>query len=111
MMTVKEFEQYIADNKRVVVYCGYNSSPGTLEGDRCFRGAIDHFLRNEYEYLMCDVSGPDLDIGYHLLGSSWNLPMTILYADGAEIGRTQDYFDGYSGKYAEWIDGQFAKAQ
>ncbi|MDR1218308.1 MAG: hypothetical protein LBK73_01720 [Treponema sp.] len=108
-MTVKEFEQYRADNKRVVVYFGYNSSPGTLEGDRRFREAKNRILRNKYRYLMCDVSGADLDIGYYTLGASWNLPMTVLYADGVEIGRTHDCFNGDAKKYAEWIDGQFAK--
>jgi hypothetical protein len=107
-MTVKEFEQYIADNKRVVVYCGYNTSPGTLEGDRCFRAAMD-LLGDKYSYLMCDVSGAALAVGYYLLGPSWNLPTTVLYADGVEIGRIQGCFNGYATKYAEWIDGQFAK--
>jgi hypothetical protein len=108
-MTVKEFQQYITDNKRVVVYCGYNSSPGTLKGDGCFREASNLILRNKYEYLMCDVSGPALNVGYYLLGTSWNLPMTILYAGGVEIGRMNGCFDGDAKKYAEWIDDQFAK--
>ncbi|MDR3167358.1 MAG: hypothetical protein LBT93_05395 [Treponema sp.] len=99
-MTVKEFEQYIADNKRVVVYCGCNSSPGTLEGDKCFREA-KNLLHNKYGYLGCDVSGADLDVGYYLLGTLWNLPMTVLYADGVEIGRTQGCFNGDATKYAE----------
>jgi hypothetical protein len=111
MMTVKEFERCLADNQRVVVYCGYDRSPGTLEGDRCFRNAADRFLQGNYECLMCDVSGADSDIGYYLLGSSWNLPVTILFAGGVEIGRTQDYCRGDAAKFAEWIDGQFAKAQ
>ena len=108
-MTVKEFEQYIADNKKIVVYCGYNTFPGTLKGDACFREARDHILRDKYEYLMCDVSGAGMDIGYYLLGTSWNLPMTVLYADGVEIGRTCDCFNGDAGEYAKWIDGQYAK--
>jgi hypothetical protein len=107
-MTVKEFKQYIADNKRVVVYCGYNTSPGTLEGDWCFREVMNLIPRDKYEYLMCDVSGPALGIGHYLMGTSWNLPMTVLYADGVEIGRTGGCFNGDAEKYAEWIDGQFA---
>ena len=108
-MTVKEFEQYITDNKKVVVYCGYNSSPGTLRDDGCFAWAKYRILRNKYEYLECDLSGVDMDIGYYLLGTSWNLPMTVLYANGVEIGRTWGCFDGDAEKYAEWIDGQYAK--
>jgi hypothetical protein len=107
-MTVKEFEQYIADNKKVVVYCGWNTTPGTLEGDKCFREVRDLILRDKYEYLAFDVAGKDMAIGYFLL-PSWNLPMTILYADGVEIGRIWGCFDGDATKYAEWIDGQYIK--
>jgi fructose-1-phosphate kinase PfkB-like protein len=108
-MTVKEFKQFVADNKKVVVYCGYNTSPGTLEGDNCFRELMN-ILHDKYKYLACDVSGADLKIGTYLLGTSWNLPMTVLYADGVEIGRTAGSFNGDAKKYAEWIDGQFTKA-
>jgi hypothetical protein len=110
MMTVKEFEQVLTDNKRVVVYCGYNTSPGTLEGDRCFRSAADRFLEHKYTCLMCDVSGADRGIGDYLLGTSWYLPTTILFAGGVEIGRTKDHCNGDAAKYAAWIDDQFAKA-
>ena len=108
-MTVREFKQYIADNKKVVVYCGCNTSPGTLKGDACFRETRDNILRNKYEYLMCDVSGAGMDIGRYLLGTSWNLPTTVLYADGVEIGRINDDFDDDAEKYAEWIDNQYEK--
>jgi hypothetical protein len=108
-MIVKEFEQYIAENKKVVIYCGWNTSPGTLEGDKCIRKVKDLILCNKYKYLMCDVSGAALDIGYYLLGTSWKLPMTVLYADGVEIGRMHGCFNGDATKYAEWIEDQFEK--
>jgi hypothetical protein len=109
-MTVKEFEQYIADNKKVVVYCGYNTYPGTLEGDRCIKEAKTLIPHDKYTYKVCDVSGAEMDIGHYLLGTSWKLPVTVLYAHGAEIGRMQGCFNGDAKKYAEWIDGQFEKA-
>jgi len=107
-MTVFDFEQYIKEKEKVIVYCGYNSSPGTLMGDMCFR-QVKRILGNKYEYLMLDVSGMHMDIGYHLLGTSWSLPVKILYSEGKEFNRICCSFNNNTKKYAEWVIDNFRK--